>query len=322
MICESEQREPWERLMCGCQLPCSWLVRPSADRPGRSAASSKKDDDFCGGSHNLMDASQTDSTIVQVGEMFSDKNLVNDGGGVGCCGKPIKVGEQWLLCGKKKSRFPFHCMVGPDWPMVVLVYTLIVCAHAVVLGLASNCLGWPVLLVGLTGCCILLTAYTTVACTDPGIVYKELEEHQEEQLQMQQFQQQQQQQLQQKEQHSPEAKSDGLTSAAGKDEEAGFASDPALSPMNQGQGANSISPSSSPASSSNDVTAPILKRPNLSGKQLTEMVNGVACKTTIECGQCNLQRPYSARHCVYCGVCVEELDHHCPVRASASPRDP
>jgi hypothetical protein len=33
---------------------------------------------------------------------------------------------------------------------------------------------------------------------------------------------------------------------------------------------------------------------------------------TIECGQCQLERPRSARHCIYCGSCCEGLDHHCP----------
>jgi hypothetical protein len=33
---------------------------------------------------------------------------------------------------------------------------------------------------------------------------------------------------------------------------------------------------------------------------------------TIECGHCELGRPYSARHCGYCKYCVDELDHHCP----------
>jgi len=43
-----------------------------------------------------------------------------------------------------------------------------------------------------------------------------------------------------------------------------------------------------------------------------ETIHGVQCKTTMECGQCQIQRPFSARHCAYCGVCVESLDHHCP----------
>lgn len=237
-----------------------------------------------------------DSSVVHVStDVYMDKNLVNDGGGVRCCGKPIKVGEQWLLCGKKKSRFPFHCMVGPDWPMVVLVYTLIISINSVVLGLASSCLGWPVLLVGLAGCCILLTAYTTVACTDPGIVYKDLDEHEEEQLQLLQLRQQEEEQRKQQQLQLQQQQT-------GQEGDGGAATDLALLPINQGI---------TPSSSSSDINAPILKKP-ASSKQRVEMVNGVPCKTTIECGQCNLQRPYSARHCVYCGVCVEDLDHHCP----------
>jgi hypothetical protein len=33
---------------------------------------------------------------------------------------------------------------------------------------------------------------------------------------------------------------------------------------------------------------------------------------TVECGICEIQRPYNASHCYECGVCVEDLDHHCP----------
>lgn len=33
----------------------------------------------------------------------------------------------------------------------------------------------------------------------------------------------------------------------------------------------------------------------------------------VECGRCQLDRPRDASHCHYCGVCVKQLDHHCPV---------
>ena len=33
---------------------------------------------------------------------------------------------------------------------------------------------------------------------------------------------------------------------------------------------------------------------------------------TIECGQCDLRRPFTARHCEYCKLCIDNLDHHCP----------
>jgi palmitoyltransferase ZDHHC9/14/18 len=32
----------------------------------------------------------------------------------------------------------------------------------------------------------------------------------------------------------------------------------------------------------------------------------------IDCGACGLKRPSNANHCYDCGVCVEDLDHHCP----------
>jgi septal ring-binding cell division protein DamX len=33
----------------------------------------------------------------------------------------------------------------------------------------------------------------------------------------------------------------------------------------------------------------------------------------VECGRCQIDRPRDASHCHYCGVCVKNLDHHCPV---------
>jgi hypothetical protein len=34
----------------------------------------------------------------------------------------------------------------------------------------------------------------------------------------------------------------------------------------------------------------------------------------VECGLCHIDRPRNAFHCHECGVCVLDLDHHCPVR--------
>lgn len=32
----------------------------------------------------------------------------------------------------------------------------------------------------------------------------------------------------------------------------------------------------------------------------------------VECGICRIDRPTTASHCYTCGICVDELDHHCP----------
>lgn len=33
----------------------------------------------------------------------------------------------------------------------------------------------------------------------------------------------------------------------------------------------------------------------------------------LECGICHIDRPRTASHCFECGMCVDKLDHHCPV---------
>lgn len=38
---------------------------------------------------------------------------------------------------------------------------------------------------------------------------------------------------------------------------------------------------------------------------------------TLECGQCQLQRPHSAHHCNYCQVCIDKLDRK-PLQPSRS----
>ncbi|CAH0479547.1 unnamed protein product [Peronospora belbahrii] len=35
-------------------------------------------------------------------------------------------------------------------------------------------------------------------------------------------------------------------------------------------------------------------------------------ETGIVCAQCEVVRPLNASHCSDCGICIRELDHHCP----------
>lgn len=81
-----------------------------------------------------------------------------------------KFNSSILLCGKLRSHFPFQCFVGPDWPIVIVVYALIVIVDVVALTIISP-LGWPVVLIGGVGALVVLLAYSAVACTDPGIIY-------------------------------------------------------------------------------------------------------------------------------------------------------
>eukprot|EP01031_Cornospumella_fuschlensis_P037335 gene37335-45328_t len=130
----------------------------------------------------------------------------------------------------------------PDWPLVALVYFLIISINVIILSVASP-LGWPPILIGLIGAISLLTTYTLTVCSDPGIVYK----------------------------------NDYV------------------------------------AASTEAVPQDVESSPNSSMLQQTnrpmEMVHS---SDLMECGQCQFLRPKCARHCTYCKVCVDELDHHCP----------
>jgi hypothetical protein len=94
--------------------------------------------------------------------------LVDDGLAVAW---PTRVGSSLLFYGKKKSKFPFHCMAGPDWPLAMGVYFLIIIVNTGVLALISP-LGWPPVLIGIFAALCLLVAFSVVACSDPGIIYK------------------------------------------------------------------------------------------------------------------------------------------------------
>jgi len=150
---------------------------------------------------------------------------------------PTRIGISILFYGKRKSSFPSHCMVGPDWPLVVLVYMMMITINGGVL-YAISPIGWPLVLIVAVGAISLLWAYSVTVFSDPGIIYKN-------------------------DYPSAEDIERGTTSV----------NTPIMA------SSNSIMP---------------------------------AVPHTIECGQCDLRRPYTARHCDYCKLCVDNLDHHCP----------
>jgi hypothetical protein len=62
----------------------------------------------------------------------------------------------------------------------------------------------------------------------------------------------------------------------------------------------------------NDYDIPDVEDTHDQGKDDEVIVSTTKRASTIECGQCELRRPFSGHHCHYCKVCVNELDHHCP----------
>ena len=44
------------------------------------------------------------------------------------------------------------------------------------------------------------------------------------------------------------------------------------------------------------------------------MGGSISNSNLLECGRCNIKRPTTASHCYECDVCIDEIDHYCPVR--------
>ena len=258
---------------------------------------------------------------------------------------PTWIGGSILCYGRRKSYFPFHCMVGPDWLMVVIVFILIFLVNGVTLFIVSP-LGWIPVLIGAFGAILLLTAYGAVAFTDSGIIYSN---------------------------QYPKPVSSGVTSASGShfppsnkgtaasttntttavisDQDSSSSQSPLIgqtTPESQDNLADSSTVEqngrqSTSSNSETDALVPAKSRDSNTGPgqehevELTTTSPVIATGFpqtssnitpahvvmptvpsyeqtvhTMECGQCQLQRPYTGRHCHYCEVCIDHLDHHCP----------
>ena len=84
---------------------------------------------------------------------------------------PIKVGNSWLLYGRKNTSFPYQAFVGPEWPCMIITNILIIVpTYFFIINVASK---WniAVIVVGLTTGLILLAMFAATACSDPGIIW-------------------------------------------------------------------------------------------------------------------------------------------------------
>lgn len=85
---------------------------------------------------------------------------------------PHWVKNSILLCGKKKSMFPFQCFIGPHWLISVSTYGQIIFFSLLFIFLITENLptGFTIAAVLLMLSVILSMAHT--ASSDPGIIYK------------------------------------------------------------------------------------------------------------------------------------------------------
>lgn len=236
--------------------------------------------------------------------------------------KPIKIGKNILLYGKRKSYFPFHCLVGPDWPMIIIVYFLIISINAVCLWIFSA-LGWIPVIIGLFSTICILISYSITIFSDPGIIYKN--DYDPTVMVLRSL--------------DSNISSSGsindirnnhniniIHGIEGNDIEKNLLLN-SNTVITDTVRVNSTTTSNYNSNHNNSTVIPVdnsLKHTSngsSSGNNnytmnttssTTMMIPSVPPINTVDCGQCNLKRPHSARHCNYCGVCMDGLDHHCP----------
>lgn len=144
---------------------------------------------------------------------------------------PHWVKNSILLFGRKKSVFPFHCLIGAHWAIMLTTYAQIIGFTLIFIFVISEHLPTGFTIATVISLLIVLLAFTITASTDPGIVYKTSENE-----------------------------------------------IVALSPQPQ------------------QVTA--------------EDGLAVMEQALVECSRCDLMRPRTARHCNYCGVCVNKVRNY------------
>ena len=128
---------------------------------------------------------------------------------------------------------------------------------------------------------LCFSMYSLTACSDPGIVFKAVDSDEEE---------------------VPAGRD--LTSA-----------EEGRTPDFQGESAVASRNNSSSKRAKTAVGDRDLDRDGSSGgsRALGQGFLGRDRDLLLECGVCGIRRPANASHCYECGVCVVELDHHCPV---------
>ncbi len=219
--------------------------------------------------------------------------------------QPTKVGDSILIYGRRKSYFPLQCLVGPDWPIVVLVYFLIIAIDGIVLYIVSP-LGWVPVMLGGIGAGAVLVFYSMVACSDPGIIYKndftptnemtplgvDIEAHNHGSPLV-----------------SAPTHGSSVVVVGHLSEKNPVASDQQHSDSSNSSGdstAHNHTHATPAYIVQNSATTPLTLTQRRDPNKLIEIPQ------TMDCGNCEFKRPISARHCVHCKTCIDELDHHCP----------
>jgi hypothetical protein len=85
---------------------------------------------------------------------------------------PHRIGNMILLFGKRTSGFPYHLIIGPEWPCMLVTYSLIIVPTIFFLINVASLLGPIVISLGVFILFLTVSAFTCTACTDPGIIFE------------------------------------------------------------------------------------------------------------------------------------------------------
>lgn len=177
--------------------------------------------------------------------------LLNSGD---CVWYPHYVKNYIMLCGLKGSMFPFHCMVGPDWAIMIMTSISIIVPTVLFLVFISENISRYMTIADAIVATIAIVSHWITAFSDPGIVFTQDTNLYDPGYPHQEF-----------------IRVDierGKTDSTNQTED-------------DSKQNHDVSLQSSPPE-------------------------------RMECAQCVIVRPPSARHCYDCDVCIDQLDHHCP----------
>ena len=216
-----------------------------------------------------------------------------------CCGDIPELGENnscvglfqckkatkshTILCGKPGSSFPLLWMVGPDYPITILVWLMMFGVGVPCLYLTYTKISYIVFIPMIIMYITLLIAYAATSCSDPGIIYINTTN------------------TTNTTKINPELNQNNENS---KDEEnielSNISNDIEIGQQ------NNMTSTEITATTTTESNPPPASSSSSSSSSLYMQ------KKTIECSLCEIQRPLTASHCHYCGSCIDGLDHHCP----------
>ena len=196
-----------------------------------------------------------------------------------CCTRHANT-LRWRCCGRR-------CNIGPHWPCNAFAWLLIVAITLAFLLLVAVKLHWGVVVADVCTCLALFAAFGATSFLDPGY----LERQTAAQLAAQMAGRQ--------EDAAARLGASLVLSDAVEPAGTGAAVDAAVRAGGSGSGGGG------------GAGPPWPPRASLPGAH-----NPLLAVTT--CSICNVLRERGTTHCQDCGLCVKDLDHHCPWSGSAS----